>query len=1141
MRSGTYALLASRILPAGARCAGWALVLTMLVPGAGEAQERCEPPAARVVSLQGAVELRLAGTDAWTPATLGEALCLGDALRVGRASRAALALANDATLRLDERTTLQLRGVAEEARSLIDLILGGVYFFSHRPRALEVDTPFVNAAAEGTEFLVRVGADRAEVVMLDGRVLLRNPEGELRVASGDAALVAEGEAPRAVVVARPRDAVAWALYYPPILTELAGRGVRARPLPPGLQSAVERVAANDYAGALDALEAVPEAARDARYDTYRAGVLLNVGRVEEAEAAIEQALARDPDAGEALAQRAVIHVVQNREAEALADARRALELSPDSAAAAIALSYALQAAFQLEEARAVLRAAVEQNPEDALAWARLAELEQMFGDLRASRNAAEQAVALAPDLARTQMVLGFAALTRIDIDGARAAFERAIALDSANPLPRLGLGLAVIRSGDLEGGRKEIEIAASLDPNDSLIRSYLGKAYFEEKRNDLANEQFAIAQELDPLDPTAYLYEAIKQQTENRPGEALQKLQKSIELNDNRAVFRSRLLLDADRAARGTSLARIYDDLGFLQPGINEATKSLALDPASAAAHRFLSDIYVGARRREIARVSTLLQAQMLQDLNINPVQPSLSEANLNIVTQGGPARAGFNEFTPLFERNQAQLNAAGVVGSDNTYGGEGVASMVYDRYSVSGGAFGYRTDGWRQNNDNNQDVQDVYFQSAITPELNAQVEYRRRHSDQGDLALNFDPAFFSPNLNREIDQNTYRVGVRYSPLPSSDFLLSFIYGDLEDHIRDSLDVFSAEARTKDQGTQTEAQYIYRRDRFNSIIGIGYSDVDRNLDLSQEEQGFPPSVLSNEQQITEASGYLYSNMNFPDSVTWTAGVSYDLFEHNALKVEKVNPKFGVQWHITKDFLLRGAALRFVKPALINNQTLEPTEVAGFNQLFDDTNGAAAWRYGVGLDYRLMGNLFVGGEATWREISNPILDPDARGSTVEDSDEQTHHAYVHWLPIPQVALSAEFVYDRFSAETGKDLTQNLGVFPEKVETYSVPFGVRYFHPSGFFAGVGATYVNQQVNRADSLEAPEGSGDFFVVDAGIGYRLPKRFGVVSLAVLNMFDNKFKYQDDSFREFQTVQQPSIGPYIPDRQILARVTLNW
>ena len=70
-------------------------------------------------------------------------------------------------------------------------------------------------------------------------------------------------------------------------------------------------------------------------------------------------------------------------------------------------------------------------------------------------------------------------------------------------------------------------------------------------------------------------------------------------------------------------------------------------------------------RRREIARVSNLPQAQMLQDLNINPIQPSLSEANLNLVPLGGPSRAGFNEFTPLFERRQAQLNATGVAGNN--------------------------------------------------------------------------------------------------------------------------------------------------------------------------------------------------------------------------------------------------------------------------------------------------------------------------------------------------------------------------------------------------------------------------------------------------------------------------------------------
>jgi hypothetical protein len=169
-------------------------------------------------------------------------------------------------------------------------------------------------------------------------------------------------------------------------------------------------------------------------------------------------------------------------------------------------------------------------------------------------------------------------------------------------------------------------------------------------------------------------------QSENRPVEALRDTETSIELNDNRAVYRSRELLDQDQAARGTSLARIYNDLGFGQLGINEATKSLSLDPANAGAHRFLSDVYLTQPRHEIARVSELLQAQLLQDININPVQPSLSVTNLNIITSGGPARPGFNEFTPLFERNQAQLKATGLIGNQETYGGEVVVSGLYDR-----------------------------------------------------------------------------------------------------------------------------------------------------------------------------------------------------------------------------------------------------------------------------------------------------------------------------------------------------------------------------------------------------------------------------------------------------------------------------
>ena len=249
----------------------------------------------------------------------------------------------------------------------------------------------------------------------------------------------------------------------------------------------------------------------------------------------------------------------------------------------------------------------------------------------------------------------------------KEAFQRAIELDSADPLARFGLGLAIIREGELAEGRRQLEMAVGLDSSNSLLRSYLGKAYFEEKRDPLDAKQFAIAKELDPLDPTPYLYDAIRLQSVNRPVEAMHSMQTSIDLNDNRMVFRSRELLDSDRATRGANLAQIYDDLGFDQLAVNQGYASLILDPGNTSAHRFLSDAYIGVPRREIARVSELLQAQMLQDININPVQPSLAETNLSLVTRGGPFKPGYNEYTPLFERNDLQIVSSGLVGSEDT------------------------------------------------------------------------------------------------------------------------------------------------------------------------------------------------------------------------------------------------------------------------------------------------------------------------------------------------------------------------------------------------------------------------------------------------------------------------------------------
>ena len=156
-----------------------------------------------------------------------------------------------------------------------------------------------------------------------------------------------------------------------------------------------------------------------------------------------------------------------------------------------------------------------------------------------------------------------------------------------------------------------------------------------------------------------------------------------------------------------------------------------------------------------------------------------------------------------------------------------------------------------------------------------------------------------------------------------------------------------------------------------------------------------------------------------------------------------------------------------------------------------------------------------------------------GAVFNDRDEQLHRLYVNWNPYDPLALSLELNYD---------LNESTGVLvdlPTKVETFSVPVSARYFLPSGLFFGATGTFVRQDVDRQPFSTLAQGTEDFFTFDAAVGFRFPSRRGSVSLSVQNLFNSNFNYQDDSFREFS--DEPSIGPYIPERTILGRLTLSF
>ncbi|MGH8659818.1 MAG: FecR domain-containing protein [Gammaproteobacteria bacterium] len=1093
----------------------------MLVCSARETQAAapCEPWAAKIVSIEGRVEVSRIGEPRWVPARLEQTFCPGDRVRIESRSRAAVLLANQTVLRLDEGTALTFTQVKPAEPSLLDLLKGAIHFLSRTPAQLRINTPFVAAGLEGTEFMLRVTEHETALWVFEGRVRFANAQGSLWLSGGEAAAAQAGRAPQRRVVVRPREAVQWALYYPPLI-DYRLSSYPSGPGAQGTREALKFYRHDDLSSAFASLDKVPDAARGASYYTLRAGLLLNVGRVDEARADLDQALKLDPKNATAYALQSVILMVQNESERALYLARKAEELDPQSPIPKVALSYAYQAKFDLENALKNIERAIALAPTDALAYARLAELRLSRGDLDRAVHAAKTAVALDPDLARTQAVLGFAYLTKIDIDRAQATFQKAIALDPASPLSRLGLGLAKIREGALKEGTREMEIAASLDPNNSLVRSYLGKAYFEEKRGGLASAEFDIAKQLDPKDPTPWFYDAIHKQTTNRPVEALHDLQKAIELNDNRLVYRSKLLLDEDLAARSASLGRIYNDLGFQQLGLVEGWKSINTDPSNYSAHRLLADNYAALPRHEIARVSELLQSQLLQPLNITPVQPNLGESNLLIVEGGGPSSPSFNEFSPLFTRNRLALQASGVVGDNDTLGYEVTQSGVWDKLSYSVGQFHHETDGFRDNNDLSENIYTAFVQSSLSPALSLQTEYRRKEIEHGDLNFNFRLDDFDHNFRRDVRADTIRFGGHYSLTPRTDFIVSVTYQDekedqrftlLDENTNETIGTTAFESK----GYIAEGQHLFRATDWNLIIGGGYYDVDQAIDA-------PQIFGALESQVQHGTVHIYNHLRYPSDVIWTVGASLDFLDDEFIgEFNRINPKFGVIWNITPSTTLRAAAFRILKRSLFNDQTIEPTQVAGFNQFFDDNNATESKRYGIALEQKMPWDVYFGLEASKRDLELPSV----VRSRKEDREEQLYRAYMYWTPVSSVSVSADYQLEKF------DVQDPDSAAPSTV-THNAPVELRYFHPSGFFTQWRTTYVNQTV---DFPTGRSGTDDFFLVDAAAGFRLPNRYGIFSLGVRNLFDQEFNYQDLGFRTFQR-KNPE---FIPETSFFAQLTL--
>ena len=368
---------------------------------------------------------------------------------------------------------------------------------------------------------------------------------------------------------------------------------------------------------------------------------------------------------------------------------------------------------------------------------------------------------------------------------------------------------------------------------------------------------------------------------------------------------------------------------------------------------------------------------------------------------------------------------------------------------SYSLGQFHFETDGFRENNDLEEDIYNAFLQVSLSHKTSVQAEFRYTDSERGDLFLRFNPENFLRNLREKEQSTSIRFGLRHTLAPNSDIVASVSYRSAGFDQIFELEDPEGRVTVDRTGYSAEVQHLFRSLRFNIISGIGHFTEER-----EDTEIFEDESFTTEARIHHANLYLYTQISYPKNVTWTLGGSVDFFEGGIIDRNQFNPKIGLTWNPLPTMTLRVAVLRTFKRTLLSDQTLEPNQVAGFIQFFDDAEGTDAWRYGIGLDQKFSTHLYVGAELSLRNLRVP---GDIGEGSVEKFNlkEQLGRAYMYWTLCPWLAFSTEYQYEHF-----KNDQDFIG--PEEISrltTHRVSFGLNFFHPLGFIARLKPTYINQ----------------------------------------------------------------------------------
>ena len=713
------------------------------------------------------------------------------------------------------------------------------------------------------------------------------------------------------------------------------------------------------------------------------------------------------------------------------------------------------------------------------------------------------------------------------------------------------MGFCNFRFSDMEGGLAEFLTATLLDPRLAAYQNELGKAFYQVRSFDKALATWDYAASLDPNDPTPHFYKGIALTDLNRPGEAIQSINRSIAMNDNRAVFRSRLLLDKDQSTRNYNLARAYSQLGLGEWATSKAVTAEKLDPLNASPHLFLARAYEASNQRLVAVDTEDLLYRVLSPANQNTFRYILE-----------------NDYTTMIEMPYGRATVQGGVGAwqeSRTIHDDFVAGYGGIPGAAAFGRFDYTYDpSYRGKNAFDQffNAEGIFKgEPTVKGTLTGFVQNNQEHWGDTDNLNDF----FYKNQTDVRGNNpiqSYELSYLYRFTPNVGLLAFASYHRFDYHLYGNFldyldrpnnvllrDLYFNHFNEYFTNFQLQGQFILGKhtllagyDYFTGPVMNHTKDVQfliYPVDSQVTVQPLGTSNVFNGPSDRQYTLYLLDYWRLTHWMIVELGLFRDIARNaSGAGVRTFNntmwsPRLGFNIQINPKHTLRLALMRYLDTHEIDNPLMVSAEIAGFPWVEDVFPGAEVRQLGAAWEAQWNDKTFSVLRFTGTRASFP------RYFNAELSDG-TPYDYIGWktwrryqgdlflnrILTSWLGLRVGVIGKRFFPDQSLKSDYNLDDFTEVNTLLSLNF----LTPKGWQGGITNRVVYQYLKNR--------SADCFdVVNLRFGKELAKKRGLVTVEVTNLLNRHFYYRvEPTYFYFSLANTPDL---YPARRIVGKIQL--